>query len=193
MVWVGERRCLESRWRIRELYHPNDLLKTLGNKGHRLENNGRGICRRKVQSRRGTNQIVVMVKYQVLISHRDDKVKYHVLNNPQDNNVVKYQVRVNQRNDEVMHRVRRHHQDRRSREAMPRIHRNLVDNRVPHPLGRARDTLGRVRELQKSIRFIPRWVQKHLERSEKFRSQPFLSQMFSVKLKLEVVRDVHRE
>ena len=85
-----------------------------------------------------------------------------------------------------MYRVRRHHQDRRGREAMPRIHRNLVDNRVPH-------TLSRVRELQKSIRFIPRWFQKHLERSLKLRGQLFLRQMLRMKLKLEMVADDHRE
>ena len=185
---------------MRRQYHPNDMFKTLGNKGH-------GICRRKVQcrgqtnhqdrigqSRRGTNQIVVIVNYQVLIKHRDDKAKYRVLNNHQDNNVVKYQVQVNQRNDEVMYRVRMHHQERRGHEAMPRIHRHLVDNRAPHTLGRVRDTLGRDREqLQRSIRFIPRWGQKQLERSVKFQGQLFLRQKLRMKLELEMVADDHRE
>ena len=136
--------------------------------------------------RSGINRVMVMGEDQNQQPTGVGIEKYHVQNKVQgkqvvmpnvqkqlQDNRVEYQVQENQVDDEVMVSVRRHHQERREEN-----------------IGTVRETLAFKGEHQRSTRFIPLWM--HQDRSVKFQGQLVLSQMLSVRLEMEVVRDVHR-
>ena len=137
---------------MRRQYHLHGVSNLVGYKRH-------GICHKEVQCRVQKNHQDRTGQYRVRMNHKDVKVQDCVRVNHQDmtgqcqvrvnhrDNKVQYRVRVNHQDMKAQYRVRMNHQLCQCREAMPIIHRNLIDNKVDQ-------TLGRVPELQKSTRFI---------------------------------------